>query len=71
MYIKYNMLHMEKCSGLPLRLNEGKKGIFYLTTHSIHFVYGYYGVGHMVKDQILVFKVYIYLRMCVLLLQEF
>ena len=26
--------------------------MFYLTTHSIHFIYGYiYGVGHMVDDQ--------------------
>ena len=25
--------------------------MFYLTTHSTHFIYGYkYGVGHMVKD---------------------
>ena len=31
---------------------EGKKTVFYLTTHSTHFIYGYlyYGVGHMVKD---------------------
>ena len=24
--------------------------MFYLTTHSKHFIYGYYGVGHMVED---------------------
>ena len=25
--------------------------MLYLTTHSTHFIYGLYGVGHMVKDQ--------------------
>ena len=24
--------------------------MFYLTTHSTHFIYGLYGVEHMVKD---------------------
>ena len=24
--------------------------MFYLTTHSTHFIYGLYGVRHMVKD---------------------
>ena len=24
--------------------------VCYLTTHSIHFIYGYIGVGHMTKD---------------------
>ena len=34
-----------------LRLGDiRKKEMFYLTTHSTHFIYGYYGVGHMVKD---------------------
>ena len=28
---------------------EGRKEMFYLTTHSTHFIYGLYGVGHMVK----------------------
>ena len=27
-----------------------KKEMFYLTTHSAHFIYGYNGVRHMVKD---------------------
>ena len=29
---------------------ERKKGMFYLTTHSTHFNYGYIGVGHMTED---------------------
>ena len=29
---------------------EGRKEMFYLTTHSAHFIYGYNGVRHMVKD---------------------
>ena len=29
---------------------EGRKEVFYLTTHSTHFIYKLYGVGHMVKD---------------------
>ena len=29
---------------------EGGKEMFYLTTHSTHFIYGYMGVRHMVKD---------------------
>ena len=28
----------------------GKKEIFYLTTHSTHFILRLYGVGHMVND---------------------
>ena len=24
--------------------------MFYVTAHSRHFIYGYYGVGHMVED---------------------
>ena len=28
----------------------GRKDIFYLTTHSTHFILRLYGVGHMVKD---------------------
>ena len=24
--------------------------MFYLTMHSTHFIYGYMGVGHLVKD---------------------
>ena len=27
-----------------------KEGLFYLTTHSTHFILRLYGVGHMVKD---------------------
>ena len=27
--------------------NEGRKEIFYLTTHSTHFIYGYICVRHM------------------------
>ena len=29
---------------------EGRKEIFYLTTHSTHFILRLYGIGHMVKD---------------------
>ena len=29
---------------------EGRMDMFYLTTHSTHFIYGLYGVRHMVKD---------------------
>ena len=29
---------------------EGRKEMFYLTTHSTHFILGLYGVRHMVKD---------------------
>ena len=29
---------------------KGRKEMFYLTMHSTHFIYGYNGVGHMVKD---------------------
>ena len=29
---------------------EGRKEVFYLTTHSTHFILRLYGVGHMVKD---------------------
>ena len=29
---------------------EGRKEMFYLTTHSTHFIYGYYGIRQMVKD---------------------
>ena len=39
---------------LDLRLNttgvEGRKDMFYLTTHSTHFILRLYGDGHMVKD---------------------
>ena len=28
----------------------GRKEMFYLTTHSAHFILRLYGVGHMVKD---------------------
>ena len=28
----------------------GRKEMFYLTTQSTHFIYGLYGVGHMVKS---------------------
>ena len=31
---------------------EGRKEMFYLTTHSTHFIYGLYGVGHMVEDHL-------------------
>ena len=40
-----------RLDGIRLRLGDiRKKEMFYLTTHSTHFIYGYYGVGHMVKD---------------------
>ena len=29
---------------------EGRKGMFYLTTHSTHFILWLHGVGHMAKD---------------------
>ena len=29
---------------------EGRKEMFFLTTHSTHFILRLYGVGHMVKD---------------------
>ena len=31
-------------------VKEGRKEMFYLTTHSTHFILRLYGVGHMVKD---------------------
>ena len=31
-------------------LKEGRKEMFYLTTHSTHYILRLYGVGHMVKD---------------------
>ena len=31
-------------------LGTGRKEMFYLTTHSTHFILRLYGVGHMVKD---------------------
>ena len=34
----------------PLCGLEGRKEMFYLTTHSTHFILRLYGVGHMVKD---------------------
>ena len=30
--------------------NKGRKEMFYLTTHSTHFIYGYMASEHMVKD---------------------
>ena len=30
--------------------NEGRKEMFYLTTHSTHFMYGYMASRHMVKN---------------------
>ena len=35
---------------MVLGIKEGRKEMFYLTTHSTHFIYGYKGVRHMVKD---------------------
>ena len=29
---------------------EGRKEMFYLTTHSTHFIYSYMAIGHMVKE---------------------
>ena len=29
---------------------EREREMFYLTTHTTHFIYGLYGVRHMVKD---------------------
>ena len=37
-------------SSVSIHLVEGRKEKFYLTMHSTHFIYGLYGVGHMVKD---------------------
>ena len=34
----------------PHTAREGRKEMFYLTTHSTHFILRLYGVGHMVKD---------------------
>ena len=39
---------MSECSTM-LYIKEGRKEIFYLTTHSTHFIYGYM-VSDMVKD---------------------
>ena len=45
------------CSGLsyfqfflPALIPNRRKEMFYLTTHSTHFIYGYRGVRHMVKN---------------------
>ena len=29
---------------------EGRKDMFYLMTHSVHFILRHYGIRHMVKD---------------------
>ena len=34
----------------PTKEQEGRKEMFYLTTHSTHFILQLYGVRHMVKD---------------------
>ena len=36
--------------GGGLQLANGLEKLFYLTTHSTHFILRLYGVGHMVKD---------------------
>ena len=33
-----------------VKRKEGRKEMFYLMTHSTHFIIWLYGVGHMVKD---------------------
>ena len=33
-----------------MSLTDGRKEMCYLTTHSTHFLYGFVGVRHMVKD---------------------
>ena len=40
----YGVRHMVKDH------SEREREMFYLTTHSTHFIYGLYGVRHMVKD---------------------
>ena len=35
---------------ISVEYQERRKEMFYLTTHSTHFILRLYGVGHMVKD---------------------
>ena len=42
-YFSFQSVHHDWC-------NKGMWYVFYLTTHSTHFIYGLYGVRHMVKD---------------------
>ena len=45
-----NNNHKTGCVGGGGGIKEGSKEIFYLTTHSIHFIYGYMVSYIMVKD---------------------
>ena len=42
----------ESTRSLPPNITTGRKEMFYLTTHSTHFILRLYGVGHMVKDHL-------------------
>ena len=46
-FIHGNMTAQRYCYEIR---KEGRKEIFYLMTHSTHFILRLYGVGHMVKD---------------------
>ena len=41
---------MKRFQRTAWHFQEGRKEMFYLTTHSTHFILRLYGVGHMVKD---------------------
>ena len=44
--------HSDSERGNPLLLlQEGKKEMFYLTTHSTHFIYGYMVSGHLDSER--------------------
>ena len=48
-YIGVENIFLKYSSG---SLTEGRKEMFYLTTHSTHFIIRLYGVGHMAKDHL-------------------
>ena len=45
-----NIIYFSYLYNQGMRNSEGMKEMFYLTTHSTHFILRLYGVGHMVKD---------------------
>ena len=47
-YFLRNIIN-SKCILVPY-IHTGRKEMFYLTTHSTHFILRLYGVGHMIKD---------------------
>ena len=40
-FLSFNYLHLAVSKTSKIRSEEGRKEMFYLTTHSTHFIYGY------------------------------